>query len=95
MDNVEYIATRLKARREALGLSQFALAELVGTSQSAISEWESSKASGIGVRSVERWAKALGFTLHCELNDVFDEPIEAVAEYQRRMLATIRGGASS
>lgn len=91
MNNVEYIATRLKARREALGLSQHAVAELVGTQQSAISDWESGGVLGIGVRSIERWAKALGFTLHCELHDVFDEPIESVAEYQRRMLATIRG----
>jgi transcriptional regulator with XRE-family HTH domain len=69
MDNVDYIATRLKARREALGLSQRAVAELIGTSQSHISELETGKVHGIGINTAERWCRALGFRLHCELHD--------------------------
>lgn len=69
MDNLEYLTTRLKARREALGLSQAAVAKLVGTSQSAICEWESRTVRGPRITSIERWSEALGLRLRCELND--------------------------
>jgi len=68
MENVEYIATRLKARREALGLSQDAVAKLVGTQQSAISDWEACRHQ-MRISSIERWCEVLGFRLHCELHD--------------------------
>lgn len=64
----------LRARREALGLSQPQLADLLGVTQATISRWEK------GERSPENWPGI--HVLLCEWEDlamqVEDEAVEAV-----------------
>lgn len=62
-------AANLRAARKAAGLTQVALAELLGTTQQAVAKWESGK----GVpRDESRWrlAEALGVPVH----QIFEAP---------------------
>ncbi len=56
------VRRRLIERRHALGLSQAALAERLGTTQSAVSDLERGTGAPMAV-TVRRWAAALGFRL--------------------------------
>lgn len=58
----------LKSRRLALGLSQVALAEMLGTVQSAVSAWESGE-------KLPRASQlpALAKTLQCSIDDLYEE----------------------
>lgn len=62
-------AANLRAARKAAGLTQTALAEMLGTTQQAVAKWESGK----GVpRDETRWrlATALGVGVH----EIFEPP---------------------
>jgi len=72
-DEVARIALRLRNRRLALGYSQHVLAQKVGTSQSAISDWESGGVAGIQVNSLERWGAALGLQVQVVVEDIWEE----------------------
>jgi transcriptional regulator with XRE-family HTH domain len=60
------VAERLSARRQALGLSQTAVAARMGTSQSAVARLESG-AADVRLSTLHRYAEALGGTLAVEL----------------------------
>lgn len=62
------IPQRLRSRREALGLSQRALAEMVGTQQSHICDLEH-QAELRNLDVLRRWADALGFDVEVRLID--------------------------
>lgn len=66
---MEVITTKgLKSRRLALGLSQVALAEMLGTVQSAVSAWESGE-------KLPRASQlpALAKALQCSIDDLYEE----------------------
>lgn len=44
MQTIEKLFTRIRERREALGLNQDALADMIGTNQRQVSQWELGKA---------------------------------------------------
>jgi transcriptional regulator with XRE-family HTH domain len=69
------VAGRLSARRQALGLSQTAVAARMGTSQSAVARLESG-AADVRLSTLRRYAEALGETLSVELRS----PAEPEAE---------------
>lgn len=58
----------LKSRRLALGLSQVALADMLGTVQSAVSAWESGE-------KLPRASQlpALAKALQCSIDDLYEE----------------------
>ena len=56
------LGTRLRKRREELGLSQRALARLVNTRQATISDLERGILKNPGIDIVRRLAKVLGIT---------------------------------
>ena len=60
------MAERLTARRQALGLSQTAVAARMGTSQSAVARLESG-ATDVRLSTLHRYADALGDRLAVEL----------------------------
>jgi transcriptional regulator with XRE-family HTH domain len=60
--STEQIIGTLGQVRRVRNLSQRALAELVGTAQSAVSEWESGQ-TGITLDSLFRLARVLGYDL--------------------------------
>jgi transcriptional regulator with XRE-family HTH domain len=60
--NDALVGRRLKALREATGLTQSALARTVGVSPSTISEWESGE-KHLDVNVARRMAKKHGFSL--------------------------------
>jgi transcriptional regulator with XRE-family HTH domain len=62
---------RLCVRRVALGFSQRQLADLMGTSQSHISELERGEKSPT-MTTLNRWARALRLRVRVE----FDDPLE-------------------
>jgi transcriptional regulator with XRE-family HTH domain len=56
------IRARLIARRAALGMTQHELASLMGTTQSAVSDFESGRHDP-RLSTLDRWARALGLRL--------------------------------
>lgn len=53
------LGTQIRARREALGLSQAALAKEIGVTQSRVSNWERGYRNVIGSTLLTRLADAL------------------------------------
>jgi ribosome-binding protein aMBF1 (putative translation factor) len=62
-----FLAHRILALREKLGLSQGKLAAKMGTSQQAIARLESGRYEGFTLRTLERVADALGADLVIDL----------------------------
>lgn len=62
------ILSRLRARREALGLSQRALASRLGTTQSGVSDLENSHRD-LQVGTLARWAESVGMRLTVGLTE--------------------------
>jgi DNA-binding XRE family transcriptional regulator len=73
------IAVQIAALREERGLSQRALAKLVGTSQQQISRLESPTYAGHSLSMLRRVADALGANVHVSLQ-AGTRPRPAVAE---------------
>ena len=57
----------LKERRESLNLTQVQLAQIVGTSSTRVSNWE----SGCGMTN--RNARRLAMALHCTIEEIIGE----------------------
>lgn len=76
-DPLATIRRRLAARRCALGLTQNQLAEMLGTQQSVVSDWENQsqerRGSDMRLSTVVRWAQALGLTIDLVARDAWDE----------------------
>lgn len=62
-------AANLKAARKAAGLTQAALAEILGTTQQAVAKWE--KGKGVP-RDETRWR--LADALHMSVHEIFEAP---------------------
>lgn len=58
--------SKIRERREALGMSQQSLAEKVGVNQTAISQWE----RGISMPTLPK-AFALAGALNCKVEDLY------------------------
>lgn len=65
---------RIRARREALGLSQVELAKRLGVSPSTVNIVESDR-DGITTKRLEKYAKALGCSIEDLMNDIDVENI--------------------
>ena len=62
------VAEKVAERRQAKGLSQRELAELVGTTQSAIARLESAEPKhSPSIATLQKYAKALGYTVQVKL----------------------------
>ena len=78
--SVTRIRQRLRNRREAIGMTQRALADATGTSQSHVSELENGlSGETITIAVLARWAEALGLTLRIELVDRLASPQTGIA----------------
>ena len=75
------LGTRLRKRREELGLSQRELARLVNTRQATISDLERGTLRNPGIAIVRRLAKVLGVTA--------DYLIGMYEEEESELLATV------
>jgi hypothetical protein len=65
---VDETVTRLRAERERLGLSLADVEERSGLRRSALSRLENDKTTNPTLLTLERYAAALGLTLHTSLN---------------------------
>ncbi|MFH1453003.1 MAG: helix-turn-helix transcriptional regulator [Armatimonadota bacterium] len=61
------IAAQIINAREKKGITQSELADMAGTSQSAIARLESGRHCGCSIRTLVKIARALGFTLKVSL----------------------------
>ena len=73
------IALQLAALRQARGLTQKQVAELLGTKQQAIARLEDPTYAGHSLSMVRKYVEALGASL-----DVTIVPAEVVSQYQAR-----------
>jgi putative transcriptional regulator len=81
VSGLDSIVTELKALRVQAGLSQQALADLLGVTQTAISYWESGRRLP-DVSAAHRWAEALGVGLRIDRYAAVEEMSPAEA-YER------------
>lgn len=74
------IALLVREMRESTGLSQQALAQRVGTTQSAIARLEDAEYAGHSLKMIERIAAACGVNLklHAEKKPGFDREVALV-----------------
>lgn len=63
-DGMETMADRIKMLREARGWSQVKLAELVGVTSGAVSQWESGLTENIKLKTFLKLCEALGTDTH-------------------------------
>lgn len=63
-DEMETMADRIKMLREARGWSQVKLAELVGVTSGAVSQWESGLTENIKLKTFLKLCEALGTDTH-------------------------------
>ena len=66
--SLKHMGASLRQLREEAGLSQFDLAQRLGISYQAVQRIESGR-NGANVRTLERFAKALGLMLAIEMRE--------------------------
>jgi transcriptional regulator with XRE-family HTH domain len=71
-----FITGQIKALREARGLTQDQLAELVGTKQSGISRWQSTGYAGCKVDTLRKFARAFGVRLKISFEEFSTLPTD-------------------
>ncbi len=74
----------LIALREKRGLSQRELAKLLGTSQPYVAKLESGRVKNLGVKTLARWASALGATLHVSIRPTRPVPRTSIRMKARK-----------
>ena len=84
-----FIAAQVKANREAQGLSQGQLAELIGTKQSGISRLENVNYSSWKVETLRKLAKALDLRLRISFEE-FGTLIPEIKSFGKRVLVRRR-----
>lgn len=74
---MDTLASRLQAERKAAGLTQKALADLVGVSKQAISSLEAGKSKGVKGESLDRLTRALDVSARWLLTGKGPKPLSA------------------